>query len=143
MGLFDFWKDKGEDVIKDEAKAADDIKRQVEAADVKVDDLSVAYNDGVVDIAGSAASAEEKERAVIAAGNIKGVETVQADKLAAPAQNDDIDFYTIESGDTLSALAKRYYGDAMQYTKIFEANRGIISDPDKIYPGQKIRIPKS
>jgi nucleoid-associated protein YgaU len=143
MGLFDFWKDKGEDVINDEAKAADDIKQHVEAADVEVDDLDVAYNDGVVDLAGSAASAEAKERAVIAAGNIKGVEQVQADSLQAPAQTEDVDFYTIESGDTLSALAKRYYGDAMQYVKIFEANRGIISDPDKIYPGQKIRIPKA
>ncbi len=143
MGLFDFWKDKGDDVISDEAKAADDIKQHVEAAGAKVDDLSVAYSDGVVDMAGTAASAEEKERAVIAAGNIKGVEEVQANDLKAPAQTEDVDFYTIESGDTLSALAKRYYGDAMQYTRIFEANRGIISDPDKIYPGQKIRIPKA
>ena len=143
MGLFDFWKDKGDDVIKDDANAADDIKKHVEDADVKVDELSVAYNDGVVDMAGSAASAEEKERAVIVAGNVKGVEEVKADNLAAPTQTDEIDYYTIESGDTLSAIAKRYYGDALQYVKIFEANRGIISDPDKIYPGQKIRIPKA
>jgi nucleoid-associated protein YgaU len=143
MGLFDFWKDKGDDVISDETKAAGDIKQHVEAADVNVDDLDVAYNDGVVDMAGSAASAEEKERAVLAAGNIKGVEEVKADELQAPQQTEAVDFYTIESGDTLSVLAKRHYGDAMQYVKIFEANRGIISDPDKIYPGQKIRIPKA
>jgi nucleoid-associated protein YgaU len=53
------------------------------------------------------------------------------------------DLYTIENGDMLSGLAKRYYGDAMQYTRLFEASRDIISDPDKIYPGQKIRIPKA
>ena len=53
MGLFDFWKDKGDDVISDEAKAADDIKQHVEAAGANVDDLSVAYSDGVVDMAGS------------------------------------------------------------------------------------------
>lgn len=143
MGLFDFWKDKGDDVIEDQEKAADDIKNHVEAADVKVDDLNVAYNDGVVDLEGTAASAEDMERAVIAAGNIKGVEEVKADKLSAPAEDTGVEYYTIESGDTLSALAKKYYGDAMQYTRIFEANRGIISDPDKIYPGQKIRIPKA
>ena len=45
------------------------------------------------------------------------------------------------SGDTLGAIAKRYYGNASKYMKIFEANKDIISDPDKIYPGQKIRIP--
>jgi len=52
------------------------------------------------------------------------------------------EFYVIESGDTLSKIAKRVYGDAMQYTKIFEANREVIADPDKIFVGQKIRIPK-
>jgi len=143
VGLFDFWKDKGDDVIEDQEKAAEDIKSHVEAADVKVDDLSVAYNDGVVELEGKAASAEDKERAVITAGNIKGVGEVNADKLDAPAEDTGVEYYTIESGDTLSALAKKYYGDAMQYTRIFEANRGIISDPDKIYPGQKIRIPKA
>ena len=142
MGLFDFWKDKGDEVIKEPEKAADDIKAHVEGADVNIDNLDVAYNDGVVHLGGSAASAEDMERAVMAAGNIKGVEEVKADGLNAPAPEGETEYYTIESGDTLSALAKKYYGNAMQYTKIFEANRGVISDPDKIYPGQKIRIPK-
>ena len=142
MGLFDFWKDKGDEVIKEPEKAADDIKAHVEGADVNIDNLDVAYNDGVVQLGGSAASAEDMERAVMAAGNIKGVEEVKADGLKAPAPEAETEYYTIESGDTLSALAKKYYGNAMQYTKIFEANRGVISDPDKIYPGQKIRIPK-
>lgn len=52
-----------------------------------------------------------------------------------------VEFYVIQSGDTLSKLAKKYYGDAMKYPKIFEANREVIEDPDKIYVGQKIRIP--
>ena len=142
MGLFDFWKDKGDEVIKEPEKAADDIKAHVEGADVNIDNLDVAYNNGVVQLGGSAASAEDMERAVMAAGNIKGVEEVKADGLNAPAPEGETEYYTIESGDTLSALAKKYYGNAMQYTKIFEANRGVISDPDKIYPGQKIRIPK-
>ena len=52
-----------------------------------------------------------------------------------------VEFYVVESGDTLSKIAKRYYGDAMQYPRIFEANREVIEDPDKIFVGQKIRIP--
>ena len=45
-------------------------------------------------------------------------------------------------GDNLSKIAKKFYGDANQYNKIFEANREVIKDPNLIYPGQKIRIPK-
>ncbi len=56
--------------------------------------------------------------------------------------SDDVDFYTIVKGDTLSGIAKEYYGDAMKYPVIFEANREVIKDPDLIFPGQKIRIPK-
>jgi nucleoid-associated protein YgaU len=82
-----------------------------------------------------------KECEVTAAGNTKGVEAEQVDGLESPPQTEDVDFHTIESGDTLSALAKRYYGDARRYVKIFEANRGITIDPDRICPGQKIRIP--
>jgi nucleoid-associated protein YgaU len=52
-----------------------------------------------------------------------------------------VEYYVIESGDTLSGIAKRFLGNAMDYPKIFEANREVIKDPNKIYPGQKIRIP--
>jgi nucleoid-associated protein YgaU len=52
------------------------------------------------------------------------------------------DFYTVKSGDTLSAIAKRYYGDANRYSAIFEANKPMLTDPDKIYPGQTRRIPR-
>ena len=59
----------------------------------------------------------------------------------APEEVSKDEFYEIKSGDTLGAIAKHFYGNAGQYMRIFEANREIISDPDKIYPGQKIRIP--
>ena len=49
--------------------------------------------------------------------------------------------YTIKSGDTLSKIAKQYYGNANDWKKIFEANKGVIKDADKIFPGQKIVIP--
>jgi nucleoid-associated protein YgaU len=49
--------------------------------------------------------------------------------------------YTVKSGDTLSAIAKEQYGDAMKYPQIFEANKPMLENPDKIYPGQVLRIP--
>ena len=49
--------------------------------------------------------------------------------------------YTVKSGDTLSAIAKQHLGDANAYMKIFEANRDQLSDPDKIKPGQVLKIP--
>ena len=49
--------------------------------------------------------------------------------------------YTVKAGDTLSKIAKAHYGDASQYTKIFEANRDKLKDPDKIFPGQVLVIP--
>ena len=50
-------------------------------------------------------------------------------------------FHDVVSGDTLSAISKKYYGDANKYNTIFEANKPMLSHPDKIYPGQKLRIP--
>ena len=52
-----------------------------------------------------------------------------------------VDFYTVRKGDTLSAIAKQYYGDGNAYMKIYNANRDVLKDPDKIYPGQVLRIP--
>ncbi|ODS54858.1 MAG: peptidoglycan-binding protein [Acidobacteria bacterium SCN 69-37] len=49
--------------------------------------------------------------------------------------------YTVKSGDTLSKIAKEFYGDATKYPKIFEANRDQLSDPDKIKVGQVLQIP--
>ena len=64
-----------------------------------------------------------------------------ADNLASPPAAQQVEYYTIVKGDTLSAIAKRHYGDASQYPRIFEANREVIKDPDLIFVGQKIRIP--
>lgn len=50
--------------------------------------------------------------------------------------------HTVELGDTLSAISLKYYGDANQYMKIFDANKPLLKDPDKIYPGQVLRIPE-
>jgi len=101
----------------------------------------VAYDDGVVDLSGKADSAEAVEKVVLMAGNVKGVTDVKIDKMQAPKPAPEVEYYTIVSGDSLSKIAKKFYGNAMDYPKLFDANREVIKDPDLIYPGQKIRIP--
>jgi nucleoid-associated protein YgaU len=141
MGLFDFFSDMGEKIFGSEDEAAEKIKENIEASNPGIKDLNVAYNDGVVELSGTADSAEAMEKAVLMAGNVKGVSEVKADGVSAPPQPAPVEFYVIQKGDSLSAIAKRYYGSAKDYPRIFEANREVIKNPDLIYPGQKIRIP--
>jgi len=141
MGLFDFVKTIGKKLFDRDAEAAEKIKAHIEKDNPGVEGLEVEFEDGVVSISGTAASAEALEKAVLMAGNVKGVENINAEGLTAPPPEEKVEYYTIVSGDTLSKLAKRYYGKAGDYPRIFEANREVIKDPDLIYVGQKIRIP--
>ena len=143
MGLFDFARNIGKHLFGKDAEASDKIKEEIERDNPGISDLKVDYNDGVVSLSGHADSPEAMEKAVLMAGNVKGVAEVKADRLDAPAQTAEVEFYVIEKGDTLSAIAKRFYGDANAYPRIFEANREVIKDADLIFPGQKIRIPKA
>ena len=61
---------------------------------------------------------------------------------ASPAPAAEFEWYEVQKGDTLSALAKRFYGKASQYMKIFDANKDVLTNPDLIKVGQKLRIPK-
>jgi nucleoid-associated protein YgaU len=141
MGLFDFIGNIGDKIFGSEDEAAEKIKENIEANNPGVQDLGVAYNDGVVELSGTADSAEAMEKAVLMAGNVQGVSEVKADAVSAPPQQAKVEYYVIQKGDSLSAIAKRYYGNAQDYPRIFDANREVIKDPDLIYPGQKIRIP--
>ncbi len=146
MGLFDFVKDVGRQIFDTDAEAADNIKQHLEIKTHGLSNLDVQFDDGVVTICGDCSNQAVRDQAILIAGNIQGVTQVIADDLKAPEPaaeepNESVTFYEIESGDTLSGIAKRYYGNASQYMQIFEANRDIIDDPNKIYPGQKIRIP--
>ncbi|MFW2405445.1 MAG: LysM peptidoglycan-binding domain-containing protein, partial [Gammaproteobacteria bacterium] len=138
----------GRQVFDRDDVAAEKIKETMEINLSPIKDLSVEFDDGVVTLCGECMSPADRERAVLVAGNIEGVEKVVANDLSSrapkaeePKPEPEGEIYEIQSGDTLSGIAKRYYGDAMKYTKIFEANKGVIEDPNKIYPGQKIRIP--
>ena len=141
MGLFDFAKDLGKKLFGGGDDPAEKIKDSIDAANPGVDGLDVKFEDGVVHLSGKADSAEALEKAVLMAGNVQGVTEVKIDGMQAPEPAPEVEYYTIVSGDTLSKIAKRYYGNAMDYPKLFEANREVIKDPDLIYPGQKIRIP--
>ena len=87
-----------------------------------------------------AADQATKEKILLCCGNVSGVEKVN-DMLTVSQPADESRYYTVVRGDTLSAIAKTQYGNANAYMKIFEANKPMLSHPDKIYPGQLLRIP--
>jgi nucleoid-associated protein YgaU len=141
MGLFDFARNIGNKLFGSEDEAPEKIKGHIEDENPGVSNLEVSVKDGVATLSGQAESAEAMQKAVLMAGNVKGISEVHADGLTAPAPVQEVQYYEIQSGDSLSAIAKKYYGKASDYPRIFEANREVIKDPNLIYPGQKIRIP--
>jgi len=141
MGLFDFVADMGKKIFGGDDDPAEKIQESIEEDNPGVSDLKVNFADGVVNISGSAESAEAMEKAVLLAGNVQGVTEVNIDKLDAPPAAADVQYYVIEKGDSLWKIAQEFYGNGNDYPKLFEANKEVIKDPDLIYPGQKIRIP--
>ena len=148
MGLFDFMKEVGEDLghqqkaveLERNQDKADALANQVQILGLKVDDLQVTYDDGIVSVHGSTPSQQEREKVILVLGNTQGVARVD-DKLIVEVPEPEATLYTVKPGDSLSAIAKTHYGDAMKYPAIFEANQPMLKDPNKIYPGQVLRIP--
>lgn len=160
MGIFSFAKDIGDKIFnrnkQEEVAAADTaapaeptaqeianlLLARIQAQNVQISDLKVNYNSDTdtVTLSGTAKTQEDRERARLAVGNVQHVETV-VDDLVVEVQEPESRFYTVKSGDTLSKIAKEMYGNANDYMKIFEANKPMLSDPDKIYVGQVLRIP--
>ena len=139
MGAFDFTKDAGE-----APEAAPDLapvlQRSIELLEIPVEDLKLSVNGDVVSVSGVCPSQADKERLVLVLGNTQGIAKVD-DHLRVEKPEPEATFYTVVSGDSLSKIAKAHYGDAMKYPVIFEANKPMLKDPDKIYPGQVLRIP--
>jgi len=169
MSLLNFAKDMGAKLFARDDQAAKNIKQNLDVSLTDASGIDVDFDDGVVTLSGTCDSQKTKELAALLCGNVKGVERVVSDALvpkaarspaartttaaadpgtapqAAPTADvsaEAVEFYDIKSGDTLGAIAKKFYGKASAYTRIFEANREVIKDPNKIYPGQKIRIPR-
>jgi nucleoid-associated protein YgaU len=143
MGLFDFVRDIGNKAFGSHEEAGKKIKAEIESANPGVSNLDVQYEpqSGTVTLAGNAESAAAMQKAVLMAGNVEGVSQVEAAGLQHPPEQERVEYYVIERGDTLSKIAQQFYGDANQYPRIFEANREVIKDADRIFPGQKLRIP--
>ncbi|MGH1428495.1 MAG: peptidoglycan-binding protein LysM [Arenicella sp.] len=144
MGLFDFAANIGKKVFGiGDADASEKIKGHIEENNPGIKNLTVSLDDNdICSLGGDCDSSAAKEKVVLMAGNMKGVGSVNADAVTAPEPEAEVEYYTIQSGDTLWAIASKFLGNGSKYTEIFEANREVIQDADLIFPGQKIRIPK-
>jgi nucleoid-associated protein YgaU len=164
MGLLSFFKDAGEKLFgKGEAHAATTaaatdpspekiaaanaaaakaIEDYIRAMNLEATGLLVEFDStsSVVTVRGIAADQATREKIVLCCGNVAGVASVN-DQLSVEVPVDESKYYTVKSGDTLSKVAKEFYGNANAYMQIFEANKPMLSHPDKIYPGQTLRIP--
>ena len=156
MGLIDFVKSAGERIFGKEedaapaaptespavfdARKARALEDTVTKLGFDVENLEISVQGDVAAVKGSVASQEIREKIVLILGNTAGIGGVD-DQLTVEAPEPEATYYTVVSGDSLSKIAKAHYGDAMKYPVIFEANKPMLTDPDKIYPGQVLRIP--
>lgn len=125
----------------EESKKARGLESYVKGLGFEITGLDIRYDDGLATVSGTAADQATRERVILAIGNTEGVGQVQ-DDIEVPAGADaESDLHVVVKGDTLSKIAKAHYGDPMKYPAIFEANKPMLSDPDKIYPGQVLRLP--
>lgn len=136
MGLWNFVKGAGKSVFggKD-AKNEDALKKEVADLGVDTSDLEIKVDGDKVSVSGGSMTTEEKEKVILAVGNVDGIAAVEAD-----IETETL-FHTVEKGDTLWAVSEKTLGDGSRYNEIFEANKPMLSHPDKIYPGQVLRIP--
>lgn len=121
------------------------IEKYIAAQGLTAEDLEVKYDGSsqTVSVSGAARDQATKEKIVLCCGNVANVAKVD-DQMTVLADSEPASVYrTVKSGDTLSQIAKDAYGDASAYGKIFEANKPMLTDPSKIYPGQTLRIPSA
>ena len=162
MGLFSFIKNAGAKVFgigKTEEEEAAEARAKAEATELRVEEaaarnleeviddlqlqvenLNVFVDDDMARVSGIAYDQATREKVVLVVGNTAGIATVD-DQMTVEHIVPESQFHTVASGDTLGKIAKQYYGNAMKYPVIFEANKPMLTDPDKIYPGQVLRIP--
>ncbi len=167
--LFGFGRDDDDNADLSENLAAHVRDNGIDPGNLR---FNVDTGDGTVTVAGSVPTQEEREKVVVIVGNIRGVSRVDDQIVVAPqgvfgdapeatgevsdeaageaaeaaaeeaAAEWESRTYTVQSGDTLWGISKQMYGEGSKYMKIFEANTPMLKDPDKIYPGQVLRIPK-
>lgn len=154
MGLIDFVMNAGEKLFgggdadaatppTDEAvlsKRATTLEDHVRGLGLAADDLKIKVAGDTAVVKGKVATQEVREKIVLAIGNTAGIAKVD-DRLEVTSPQPEAKYVTVQKGDTLSKISKDAYGDPNKYQKIFEANRPMLKHPDKIYPGQVLRIP--
>ncbi len=116
------------------------LARAVMGHGFEVEDLRVDFDDGTATVFGKVTDQATRERVILALGNVHGVARVD-DRLEVAEPQPEAVMYTVQSGDSLSKIALAHYGDAMKYPVIFEANQPMLENPDRIYPGQVLRVP--
>lgn len=152
MGIFSFIKNAGAKVFgigktkeEENAEKSSQLRNAINALELEVADLSIEVDDDSVKLWGEAPDLATKEKVVLVVGNTNGVASVEDNLTVAEVEVVEeaamAKFHTVERGDTLGKIAKEYYGNAMKYPVIFEANKPMLTHPDKIYPGQVLRIP--
>lgn len=131
------------DIAALNATASQAIQRYIAAQGLQADGLDVKYDGATqtVTVSGIAPDQATKEKIVLCCGNVSSVAKVDDLLTVASGGEEESKYHEVKSGDTLSKIAKEEYGDANAYMRIFEANKPMLSNPDKIYPGQKLRIP--
>jgi len=145
VGLWNFVKSAGKalgigDAEAAEAPTPDALAKEVADLGLGAEGVEIKVEGDKVRLSGKAPSQEIKEKVILAVGNVAGVAAVEEevdtpDPVAAPV------FHTVVKGDSLWKIAEKTLGSGARYPEIFEANRPMLSDPDKIYPGQMLRIP--
>ncbi|CAN7221198.1 peptidoglycan-binding protein LysM [Acidovorax sp. LjRoot129] len=158
MGLFSFIKEAGEKLFggkeaqaataaaptQDElnATAANAIETYIASQNLGASNVQVAFDGtaGKVTVKGTAPTQSAKEKVTLCCGNVAHVTSVE-NLMDVTNPEPEAQYHDVVRGDTLSAIAKKFYGDANKYPAIFEANKPMLTHPDKIYPGQKLRIP--
>lgn len=152
MRIFSFIKNAGAKVFgigktteEENAEKSAQLRKAIAFHNLEVKDLSIEVEDDAVKLWGEALDLATKEKVVLVVGNTNGVASVEDNMTVAEVEiieeAEKAQFYTVLSGDTLGKIAKNYYGNAMKYPVIFEANKPMLNHPDKIYPGQVLRIP--
>ncbi len=143
MGLFSFNKKSGEkavDSAADNAAKASQLMNTVNSYGYDVTDIDIEVDGDTAKVWGAAADQATREKVLLTLGNTQGIANVE-DKMTTALPEPEAKMHTVKSGESLSLIAKEYYGDVMKYKEIFEANKPMLSDPNKIYPGQVLRIP--
>lgn len=145
MGFFDFAKKIGAKIFgasEAQAAPAEELIKEAAKHGLDTSGLNVQVDGDKVVLSGSAMSMEEAEKIILAMGNTMGVAQIE-NRLAVNDAAPSSVMYTVQKGDTLWKIAETNYGKGKgaKYDVIFNANRPMLSHPDKIYPGQVLRIP--